>query len=823
MSTILLVEDESIVAEDIRKRLHHMGYTVSAVVSSGEDAIQQAGERNPDLVLMDIILKGDMDGITAAESIRTRYNTPVVFVTACGDEEVLQRIENQKYVLKPFEDREIHAVIETALSQGSERAPQKWVDPDQIIEQLLQGIAVFDEEFNVLVRNKACAHIFGVPPDRPVSFEEMAARVHPDDKSAFVQQFQDCGAGTTVFRLMSKEVQWIEVVVNRITFCGRPAVQAVFYDITKNKNREDVLLKNQERLTNLIELIPDGIVAINLKGVVTFCNIPASTFTGYSRDEIVGYHISKLKFLRAQDIPRFLKSFTSIVRGTPLNLIQVDWHHKDGTLHSSEISARLLRENGKPKELLVVTRDITERKQAEEALKDNERKYRTLVEGSRDAIIINMRDGTFLDVNQSALDLFGYTRKEIMQLKAGDLYVDPADRKKFQHKVEQKESIRNFEVKLRKKDGTVMDCIISSTVWRSSKGTILGYEGIIRDMTERRKMEKALRESEEKFRSLFENTVIGIYRTTPDGCILMANPALVRMLGFDSFEELAQKNLEESGFEPEYPRSLFKERIETDGNVIGLESVWIRKDGTPLYIRENARAIRDHAGNTIYYEGTVEDITESKKAEEQIKQSLQEKEILLQEIHHRVKNNLQVISSLLNLQSAYVDDSQYREMFNESQNRIRSMALIHERLYQSENLADIDFRSYIKKLVRGLFRSYEVGADKVALAVDVGDVSLGVNAAIPCGLIINELVSNCLKHAFPDKKGSVKIILRSTNGDYQLVVKDNGIGIPEGIDFRNTETLGLRLVTILAESQLNGEIDLIRDKGTEFRITFKDG
>ena len=220
----------------------------------------------------------------------------------------------------------------------------------------------------------------------------------------------------------------------------------------------------------------------------------------------------------------------------------------------------------------------------------------------------------------------------------------------------------------------------------------------------------------------------------------------------------------------------------------------------------------------------VEDITGRKRAEEQIKASLIEKEVLLREIHHRVKNNLQLISSLLKLQSEYIKDKQDIEMFKASLNRIKSMALIHERLYRSKDLSSIDFNEYIRDHANSLFRLYEADKAKIALKIDVKDVMLGVDAAIPCGLIINELVSNSLKHAFPEgRAGKIEIALRSTaENEIELVVSDDGVGMPEDRDFRNTQSLGLYLVTILAEDQLQGKIELNRTKGTEFKIKFRE-
>ncbi len=212
-----------------------------------------------------------------------------------------------------------------------------------------------------------------------------------------------------------------------------------------------------------------------------------------------------------------------------------------------------------------------------------------------------------------------------------------------------------------------------------------------------------------------------------------------------------------------------------------------------------------------------------KRVEEEIKKSLKEKEVLLREIHHRVKNNMQIISSLLTLQSQYLKDKKDADIFIDSQNRIESMSLVHEKLYQSRDLAKIDFKEYVEDMTSGLFQSYGVDAGNISLNIDVENIELAIDHAIPCGLIINELVTNSLKYAFPEgRKGEIKISLRSSGENViELVVGDNGIGIPKDLDFRKTESLGLHLVTILAESQLHGEIKLDRSNGTEFQIKFR--
>jgi two-component sensor histidine kinase len=221
--------------------------------------------------------------------------------------------------------------------------------------------------------------------------------------------------------------------------------------------------------------------------------------------------------------------------------------------------------------------------------------------------------------------------------------------------------------------------------------------------------------------------------------------------------------------------------------------------------------------------GVARDITERRRAEEQIKASLQEKEVLLKEIHHRVKNNLQIISSLLNLQSKYVSDTQALQLFIDSQNRVKSMALIHEILYQSRDISKIDFAEYIKTISGQLFHSYGAYSKMIDLKINVENIMLDVDTAIPCGLIVTELVSNSLKYAFTDGRGGSIYIEFSNDKDdvLKLIVSDDGIGFPKDVDFGNLESLGLKLVVALA-NQLAGAVELERSGGTTFRITFVD-
>ena len=340
--------------------------------------------------------------------------------------------------------------------------------------------------------------------------------------------------------------------------------------------------------------------------------------------------------------------------------------------------------------------------------------------------------------------------------------------------------------------------------------------------------EVALWESEEKYRALAENAMDGIYIINPDG-FEYVNPAFEKIFGYKA-QEVCHKDF--NFFDLIYPedRKLIAEREEARKKGKKLPPLYLfrvlTKGGKIKHVEVNTISL---PGKKVRILGILRDITERMQAEKQLKASLREKEVLLKEIHHRVKNNMQVISSLLNLQSSRVKDKNIYEMFKKSRDRIRSMALIHEKLYQSKDFARIDLSRYIQSLAVHLFHSYSIDSNVVKLKTEMEDIFLDINTAIPCGLIISELISNSLKHAFPElssrktKRKPMGEILISIHSDEKdlitLIVGDNGVGLHKGFDIRNTKTLGLQLVNDLVE-QLEGSIKLQKKRGTLFKITF---
>jgi PAS domain S-box-containing protein len=330
-----------------------------------------------------------------------------------------------------------------------------------------------------------------------------------------------------------------------------------------------------------------------------------------------------------------------------------------------------------------------------------------------------------------------------------------------------------------------------------------------------------LAESESGYRTLLQSVFDGIV-IQEGGRVVEANPSVARMFGYDLQELIGESALD-------LIRSVGKgeiARTSTGGKCY--EIVGVRRDGSmfPAEIIIREHTYRGRSAHIL----AIRDITQRREAEEaqrryaeRLETSLEEKEVLLKEIHHRVKNNLQIVSSMLSLQADALEDPRVSEALQESQDRIRSMAFIHERLYRSVDLTWIDFAGYAHMLTTALFRSYVSRTQSIGLNVETDDTLLDIDTAIPCGLILNELVSNALKHAFPNKRsGEITIGLHTRGKHVVLTVSDDGIGLPPDLDFRNAESLGLQLVITLVK-QLEGTIELDRNEGTLFRIALAPG
>ncbi|OEC84891.1 hypothetical protein A9507_14470 [Methanobacterium sp. A39] len=335
-----------------------------------------------------------------------------------------------------------------------------------------------------------------------------------------------------------------------------------------------------------------------------------------------------------------------------------------------------------------------------------------------------------------------------------------------------------------------------------------------------------LKKSELEFRSLVELANNSIILTDSKGKIILWNKSAQRMFRYSENEILGKpiSILFPDEYHESYQKVMDNPYNSANSQNMGIicDSYGFKKDKSRIMVEISH--ISWKIKKEKFYCAIIRDTTDSKQAENEIKESLREKEALLMEIHHRVKNNMQIISSLLSLQSRYIKDKDAFEVFKESQNRVKSMAMIHERLYNSKGLAKIDFAGYIKNLVDDLFDSYGVNHDDVKIDISADKIFLNADTAIPVGLIINELVTNSLKYAFPaensdHEENRIYIKFHRNNKNILLVVGDTGIGLPEDVDLQHSETLGLRLIRSLVD-QINGTVELRGNGQTEFRIIF---
>ncbi|MBP2045395.1 PAS domain-containing sensor histidine kinase [Methanobacterium aggregans] len=248
----------------------------------------------------------------------------------------------------------------------------------------------------------------------------------------------------------------------------------------------------------------------------------------------------------------------------------------------------------------------------------------------------------------------------------------------------------------------------------------------------------------------------------------------------------------------------------------------VKEDNLGGFFLVTATPIVDSSGNTLGSVHVARDITQRKIMEDELHKALEDKDVLIKEVHHRVKNNLMILSSLLNLQSRYITDEKIQNIFKECQDRTRSLAIIHEKLYRSEDLKKIKINEYIESLVSSLYHSYTLDYNRIKVRVDVENLEFDADTSIPIGLIINELFTNAMKHAFPgNKTGQVTVELHSENDEFKLEVSDDGTGFPEDLDYKNVDSLGLRLVKSLTE-QIDGKLELEHGKGTHFTVTFRE-
>jgi PAS domain S-box-containing protein len=478
--------------------------------------------------------------------------------------------------------------------------------------------------------------------------------------------------------------------------------------------------------------------------------------------------------------------------------------------------------------IAVSTRDVTQQKLMESTLRNTSRFLRQILESSRTVAIIGTQtDGPILFWNAGAESILGYSSDEVVGKRTlvdfiANAGVEGQSLQAALDDVVASKRVMSKEFPFVHRSGEAVWMKVSLSPQVDPEEGVLGVLAIAEDITQRLASQRQTEHAEQQL-SLLAFTLNcakdAFVITDMENIILYVNQSFLDTYGFTE-EELIGRNVEfvrPEEFSMEVARAI---REGTRGVGWSGEVINRRKNGELFPVELWTSVVRDDAGRSVALVGVAREITERKRVDEKIKASLQEKEVLLKEVHHRVKNNLQVISSILSLQGEKVENQEVLDILRETQNRVRSMALVHEELYQSDTLSRVDIGDYVRRLSTTLFHSYRPEGVDVHLELDIGDIRVPVDDAVPCGLIINELVSNALKYAFAGRKrGKVAVIFHEEGENFVLRVVDNGVGVPRGLDLNTAETLGLQLVATLTR-QLRGSIECVRRRGTTFTMTF---
>jgi len=641
------------------------------------------------------------------------------------------------------------------------------------------------------------------------------------------------------FRRKDGMVRYLSLSGTVIEFLSEPCILFSGRDITELRQVVDALQRSEEKYRSIVEQSYEGIILTDEKGVIIEWNHGQERITGLAREDVLGKLVWDVQY-QADPEKRQLPARYQQVRSMMVSLFKMETSPWLKRLAEHEIkrpdgSRRLIQSTIFPihtdNELLVgaITRDITQQRHNEEELLF----LSSITQQVSDAIMVTDTEYKITYVNQAVVDLYGYSEEELKGKDPIILNALPLA-EEIQNDINRTVSsgkIWTGELINKRKDGSSLHIESRISPLYDKKDQIYAHVGIYRDVTLRKQAEDELRRERDKAQNYLDIARVIIVIIAADQRVTLINKTGCEVLGYKE-KEIINKNWYDNFLSKSYIKSVKDVSIQLFAGDIPVikysENPVLTKSGEERMIAWHNTVLRDEEGRITHLLSSGEDITERRRVEDRIKASLREKEVLLKEIHHRVKNNLQIISSMLYLQSRYIKDKQTLNILKESQNRVKSMALIHEKLYQSSDLARIDFYGYIRSLAAHLLNSYGVDPNAVNLDINVEDVLFNLDTAIPCGLIFNELVSNSLKHAFPEdwellKPGETRhkiiIDIHAENNTVTMTVSDNGIGFPVDQDFRNTESLGMRIVISLTE-QLNGDIELDRTDGTAFKIRF---
>lgn len=731
-----------------------------------------------------------------------------------------------------------------------------------VVENASEGIVVLQGNKGKFF-NQKIGDILGysISELHELKIEDM---VYPEDLPSVMNRYTKRLKGDSIealyhFRCMHRKgnVRWLKVNAVLIQWEGEPATLNFVDDITEQKTAEEFLSiqYNLARALNQTIHPMESLrlcmqAALKLTGMdnAGIYDIDEKTgsmslvcYEGLSKDfaDQVSFFVpedeavaivkeGKPVFMKTSQLPTTLAK-NHLEEGIYfLSIIPVEYENK--MIASLNMGSRNIFQMTVfiQKALVSITAQMGAaimRSRVRHALIESEEKYRMLVETTNTGYVFLDEKGRVQDANQEYVRLAGFHSFQDISGHLVEEWTAEYDIKRSVREILkcfQGERLRDLRIDYinREKEITPIEINATAVAIRGKKQIV----ALCRDVTDRVLAEQTVKESEEQFRNLAEHSPNMIFIYAFDGRVVYVNAMCEKVLGYTREEMLSDSFHFMTLIAPESVEMLqqiHQNRLDNQ-HIPPYEYGLMTKDGRHLDALNNTAMIQYRGRPAML--GVVTDITERKMNEAQIQRDLQEKEVLLKEIHHRVKNNLQVISSLLGLQSQYIDDDSSLKLIKESQNRVRSIALVHENLYRSTNLGDINLNKYVLDLTRNLVYSYGKTPSQVDMDVHIDDLELPIDLVIPCGLIINELVSNSLKYAFPEshsEKPKISIAMKnSVDSGVEIKVQDNGIGLGEDFHLKPRDSLGLKLVQILAEDQLQGKLEYRSDQGTCFKISF---
>ncbi len=711
---------------------------------------------------------------------------------------------------------------ENALRESEERYRR-------IVETSREGIWSMDGNHTTMYVNRHMAELLGYEPDEMIG-KKVEYFMFDEDLVDHKENMKRRKAGADQQyerRFIHKNGSEVWTIVSATALKNDQGVFAgsfaMFTDITERKKSEHALRESEERFRALIEATPMSVLLVR-NGTHIYGNPSAARLLGFDDPgQIIGRNV--LDTIAPEYHDMIKTRMTVIDKGRDNPPLEMELLRADGSRIWSRSTSVSVMLEGKPT-AIIVGEDISERRKAEKALRESEEKYRTIFNNASLGIFRSTPEGRFIEVNPALAAILGYDAPEdvienIYSI-ADQIYVSSEDRGGIVTEQLASSETRQYRNRYRRKDGSEFIANLYLKTIRDDNDDPLYFEGIIEDITKTIEAEQKLRDSEANLNAIFNNIEDIIVSRDREGRAVKYNDGfrdIVPILfGVEAFEGIRTMD-----YLPEDARAHWLEVHERilAGETHTEEFEW-EIDGEVRYFELTFNPI--FSGDEII--GSLEhnrDITERKRDENRLKTSLDEKELLLREIHHRVKNNLQVISSLLRLQRSEITDPDHAKPLTESINRINIISMIHALLYQSENIKGVNASDFINELLDNLGEVFREIRSRVIIATDIGQLSLGLDSAIPIGLILNELVTNALKYAFPDDRpGRIAVHLnRDSDGMVELRVTDDGVGLPASIDPLESKTLGLKIIRGLAR-QLDSQISYDRTRGTTFTLHFEE-